>query len=143
LALTAVALAGCGSSGSLTHAQLVSDANAVCKATNAQIATLPVPRDLQALATYAASTRTATTHLQQQLSALHASTSDQPAVARYVAALKQGDALLGRISSAAAGGDSASVSSLGDQLAAVPAGTLAADAGFSACATPTSSGITG
>jgi hypothetical protein len=144
LAGTAVALAGCGSSGALTHAQLVSRANAVCRTTDAQIAALPTPRNLQALASYATSTRSATARLQQSLSALHASTSDKPALIRYLAALQQGDALLARIATAAAGGQSATVSSLGDQLAAVPAGALAADAGLSACATPsTSAGIAG
>ena len=144
LAGTAVALAGCGSSGALTHAQLVSRANAACRTTDAQIAALPAPRNLQALASYATSTRSETARLRQSLSALHASTSDQPALTRYLGALEQGDALLARVATAAAGGESATVSSLGDQLAAVPAGTLAADAGLSVCATAsTSAGIAG
>jgi hypothetical protein len=130
-------LAGCGSSGSggtLSHAQLVSQANSLCRTANADIAALPVPKDLQGLSTYATSTRTATDQLQQHLSELKPSAADAPKVNRYLAALKQGNAILGEISTAAAAGQKSTVSVLGKKLSATDAGALAVDAGLSSCA---------
>jgi hypothetical protein len=138
LACATIALTGCGSSNSsgkaLTHAQLVSQADSLCSATNAHIAKLTVPNDLQGLAGYASSTRAATSQLQQSLSALHPPKADEAAVARYLTALKQGDAILAQISSAAAAGEKGTVKSLGSKLSATKAGALADAAGLSACA---------
>jgi hypothetical protein len=134
-----VLLAGCGSSGSgsggtLSHAQLVSQANSLCRTANADIAALPVPKDLQGLASYATSTRTATGQLQQHLSELKSSTADAPKVSRYLAALKQGNVILAEISMAAAAGQKATVSVLGKKLSATDAGALAVAAGLTSCA---------
>jgi CHASE3 domain sensor protein len=94
-----------------------------------------VPKDLQGLATYATSTRTATDQLQQHLSELKPSAADAPKVSRYLAALKQGNAILGEISTAAAAGQKSTVSVLGKKLSATNAGALAVDAGLTSCAT--------
>jgi hypothetical protein len=136
LAGAVLLLAGCGSSGSgtLSRAQLITRANAACSSTNARIAAQPEPSSLEALAGYASDTRSATTQLQQSLSALKAPASDSAAFDRYVAALEQGDALLARISSAAGAEEGAAVSSLGKELAKIPTATLADAAGLSACA---------
>lgn len=138
LAAGAALLAGCGSSATLSHAQLISKADSACSATNAKIASLPAPSSLAALATYASGTRSATTQLHQKLAGLKASSADKAAVDRYLAALEQGNSLLARISSAAAKGDSSAVSSLGTELAAVPTATLASDAGLTDCASAVS-----
>jgi len=45
----AVALAGCGGSSTLTHSQLVSQANAVCRTKNAQVSALGRPTTLAGL----------------------------------------------------------------------------------------------
>jgi hypothetical protein len=138
--IAVLALAGCGSSGSssatLTHAQLVSRADALCKATNAQLASLPVPGSLKSLAGYATSTLSATDRLHKDLAALHPSAADAAPVTRYLTALAQGDQILDQISTAAADGDSSTVRTLGRKLSAINAGPLAVAAGLSACATP-------
>jgi hypothetical protein len=139
----ALGLAGCGGGGSLSHAQFVSRADAECRATNTRIAALPTPSNLKGLAGYATGTRSATAQLRQALSALETPKSDQPALGRYLAALDQGNAILARISTAAAAGESASVSSLGKELAALPTSSLASKAGLPTCAADTGSNTTG
>jgi hypothetical protein len=138
-AVVVALLAGCGSGGSgsggtLSHAQLVSQANSLCRAANADIAALPVPKNLQGLAGYATSTRTATSRLQQHLGELKPSTADASKVSRYLAALKQGNVILGEISTAAAAGQKGTVSALGRKLSATDAGALAVAAGLTSCA---------
>lgn len=135
LAAGTVGLAGCGGSSTLSHAQLVSKGNSACQATNATIAALPAPGTLKDLSSYADSTRAATTQLRHKLASLKAPTADQAGVKKYLAALAQGDVLLGRISTAAARGESSAVSALGSELAALPTSTLASAVGLSQCAT--------
>jgi hypothetical protein len=139
----AVGLAGCGGSGSLSHAQFVRRADAECRATNSRIAALPTPSNLKGLASYATGTRSATAQLRQTLAALETPKVDQPALGRYLAALEQGNAILARISTAAAAGESATVSSLGKELAALPTSSLASKAGLPTCAADTGSNTAG
>jgi hypothetical protein len=136
LASVTLALAGCGSSGTLSHAELVSRADTACRETNANIARLSGPRDLKALASYATSTRTLTSQLEQSLSALTPPSADRAALNRYLASLRRGDTILAQLSTAAAGGDRAAVSSLGEELAGLHSGALAAAADLSSCALP-------
>jgi hypothetical protein len=139
----AVGLAGCGGSGTLSHARFVSRADAECRATNSRIAALPTPSNLKGLASYATGTRSATVQLRQALAALKTPKVDQPALDRYLAALGQGNAILVRISTAAAAGESATVSSLGKELAALPTSSLASKAGLPTCAADAGSNTTG
>lgn len=142
-AVVALALAGCGGGGALSHAQFVSRADAECRATNARIAALPTPSNLKGLASYATGTRSATARLHQALSALETPKSDQPALGRYLAVLEQGNAMLARISTAATAGESAAVSALGKELAALPTSSLASKAGLPTCAADTGSSTGG
>jgi hypothetical protein len=139
----AVGLAGCGGGGSLSQAQFVSRADAECRATNSRIAALPTPSNLTGLASYASGTRSATAQLHQSLASLKTPKADQPTLARYLAVLEHGNAILARISTAAAAGESASVSSLGKELAALPTASLASKAGLPTCAADTGSSTTG
>ena len=121
----------------MSHAQLVSRADTACRETNASIARLSGPHNLKALASYATSTRALTSQLEQTLSALKPPSADRASLNRYLASLRRGDTILARLSTAAAGGDRAAVSSLGEALAGLRSGALAAAADLSSCALPT------
>jgi hypothetical protein len=136
-ATLAFTLVGCGASGTLSHAELVSRADAACRETHASITRLAGPQNLKALASYATSTRTLTSQLEQTLSALKPPSADRASLNRYLASLRRGDTILAQLATAAAGRDRAAVSSLGEALAGLHSGALAAAADLSSCALPT------
>lgn len=131
----AMALAGCGSSDSLSHADLVSQANAACKNANEQIATLAVPTDQAGLATYAAATAKASKALQSKIASLDPPKDDKAAVDKYIAGLNRSNTLLTQMVTAARKGDAGRVKSLATHISSAGVGVLAARAGLGTCAT--------
>jgi hypothetical protein len=104
-AIAAVALAGCGGSSTLSHAQLATRADTACRQADAAAAGLAAPGNSYAsLAHYASELSPIVRTLTDKLGALKANASDRPALQRYLAALRAGDhglALVGNASSAA------------------------------------------
>lgn len=93
-ALIATAVSGCGGGGSshLSHAKLVSEANAACRQANAQVAKLGTPAaSVPALAKYAGQVLPVSRRLVTKLSALDAGSADAAALKRYTAALQAGN----------------------------------------------------
>ena len=130
-----LALAGCGGGAqTLSRHQLTVQAEVACRDANGRIASLREPRGLDGLAAYARGTRAITARLRRQIGALRAPSAERPAVARYLAALDRGNALLVALSTAAAAGDRGEVQALGERLVKTMAGPLAAQAGFHSCA---------
>ncbi|HUE27024.1 MAG TPA: hypothetical protein VMP89_09635 [Solirubrobacteraceae bacterium] len=101
--LSVALLAGCGGSSTLSHAQLVTRADAACRQANQAAARLTAPGDsYAALAQYATQLSPIVQRLTGQLGALNASATDRPALQRYLGALRAGDrglALVARASS--------------------------------------------
>jgi len=137
------ALAGCGSSGGLSHAQFVSRADSYCHEATARVAALTAPSSLSSLAGYADQTRAETVQLANRLASLKPSGSDKQALARYVSSLDTGNALLARIATAAAANEATTVGTLGKELAAVPTAAIATDAGLTDCAQSTAAAAAG
>jgi hypothetical protein len=130
-------LGGCGGSGGLSHSQLVARADSYCHQTTARVAALTTPSSLSSLSAYADQTRAETVELASRLKTLKASSSDKRVLDNYVAALEKGNALLSRIASAAAANESATVGTLGKELAAVPTAAIASEGGLPQCAQST------
>lgn len=132
-----LALAGCGGSGGLSHSQLVSKADAYCHQTTARVAALTSPSSLSSLSAYADQTRAETVELASRLKTLKAPSADEQVLDNYIAALEKGNELLSRIAAAAAANESATVGTLGKELAAVPTAAIASEGGLSQCAQST------
>jgi hypothetical protein len=132
-----LALAGCGGSGGLSHAQLVAKADSYCHQATARVAALTAPSNLSSLSAYADQTRAETVELASRLKALKAPSADKQVLDNYIAALEKGNELLSRIASAAAANESATVGTLGKELAAVPTAAIASEGGLSQCAQST------
>jgi hypothetical protein len=132
-ALVAVTMliAGCGSSSSLSHAQLAANATAACRQADGSAARLALPGvGYAGLKRYASQLSPIVDRLIDRLGALNANQSDKPMLERYVGALRTGDrglALLARASSPAQVSQASSVVS----SASIPA--LAGALGAPAC----------
>jgi hypothetical protein len=86
------ALAGCGGSSHLSHAKVVSEANAACRQANTAVARIGTPlATLPGLAKYAARVLPISRHLITRLAALNATSSDTTALHNYTAALQVGN----------------------------------------------------
>ena len=92
VAITAV-VAGCGGGSShLTHAKVVSQANAACRQANASVTRIGTPvATLPALAKYAGQVLVVSRKLINQLDALNATSSDKTALDNYTRALQAGN----------------------------------------------------
>jgi hypothetical protein len=143
IAVLAVLLGGCGGSSGLSHAQLIDRADAYCHQATARVAALTAPSSLASLAAYANQTRSETAELASQLKSLKPSSSDKQALDRYIQSLEKGNALLGRIASAASANESTTVGTLGKELAAVPTAALASQDGLTDCAQSTATATAG
>lgn len=82
--LGGAAIAGCGSSSTLSHQELVTQANAVCSRANASVSALTRPTTPQATVNYADRLHGIATDLVNGLSALKPSSSDKATYERYV-----------------------------------------------------------
>jgi hypothetical protein len=136
-------LAGCGGSGGLSHSQLVAKADSYCHQATARVAALTTPSSLSSLSAYADQTHAETVELASRLKTLKASSSDKRVLDNYVAALEKGNALLSQIAAAAAANESATVGTLGKELAAVPTAAIASEGGLSQCAQSTATATAG
>jgi hypothetical protein len=86
------ALAGCGGASHLSHAQVVSQADAACRQANTAVARIGAPvATLPALAKYAGRVLPISEKLINQLDALNAASSDKTALQNYTAALRAGN----------------------------------------------------
>lgn len=130
-------LAGCGSDSdaSLTHAQLVDQANAACKDANAKVAAVPVPTDQAALAAYATKVAGITGDLESTISDLKPPKNDEAAMAKYTAGLEKSNGLLTQLAEAAKKSDAGRVKALSTRIGSTSVGVLAARAGLGTCAT--------
>jgi hypothetical protein len=87
-----VAVAGCGGSSHLSHAKIVSEADAACRQANAAVARIGTPiATLPALSTYAGRVLPISGKRINQLDALNASSSDKTALHKYTQALRAGN----------------------------------------------------
>jgi len=145
-ALAAAVLAGCGSDddkGSLDHAQVVQQANAACKTTEARIAKLPSPKDQAALAGYVTQMAAATADLHDEILKLKpADNADTVALQDYAEGLDRANGALETMGKAAKAGDTGRVKAQATRIEQISVGVLAARAGLSACATSTTPGAT-
>ncbi|HEY4278212.1 MAG TPA: hypothetical protein VGM91_08340 [Conexibacter sp.] len=133
-------VAGCGGGSSsnsrLSHSELVSKANAACQKANTTVAALQSPTDNAGLASYSSKLAAATGQMEQQIASLKPPSSDERSIGAYLAALRQSNALLAQLRSAAQQGNTGQVREIGTQLQAIGIGALAARAGLGSCATP-------
>lgn len=126
--LAALLVAACGGSSALSHAQLVTRANAACRHADQAAARLSAPGDSYvALARYAGQLSPIVRGLIDKLGALNANATDRTALDRYVGALRAGDRGLGLVASASSPAQLAQASSIvtSESLPAA-AGTLGA-----------------
>lgn len=85
-------LAGCGGSSHLSHAQVVSDANAACRQANAAVTRIGTPvATLPGLSKYAGQVLPISQGLIDRLDALDAANADRTALQNYTAALATGN----------------------------------------------------
>ena len=99
--VVAVLVAGCGGTTSLSHSALVTKANTACQQANAKVSKLGAPTaSLSALTGYADKVLPISSQLVTRLSALKPSSSDQAALNKLVAALKNGNRGLKMMASA-------------------------------------------
>jgi hypothetical protein len=92
IAAIATGLAGCGGSSHLSHAQVVSAANAACRQANTAVARIGTPvATLSGLSKYAGQVLPISRKLIGQLDALNATSSDKTALSDYTAALQTGN----------------------------------------------------
>lgn len=85
-------LAACGGSSQLSHAEVVSQANAACRQANTAVAGIGTPvATLPGLAKYAGEVLPISRKLINQLDALNATSSDETALHDYTAALRTGN----------------------------------------------------
>lgn len=135
--LAALTASGCGGSSkdTLSHADLVQQADAACRSAGAQVKALKAPSSLKGLAAYSTSVHDIGARLETRLGGLHASGADAAKLAAYTKGLHRSTALVADLGEAAARGDAGSVRRTADRVAAVDVGVLAARAGLSACAT--------
>jgi hypothetical protein len=93
-AITTV-LAGCGGSSHLSHAQVVSEANAACRQANAAVTRIGTPvATFRGLSKYAGQVLPISQKLISRLDALNAADADKAALANYTAALRTGNRAL-------------------------------------------------
>jgi hypothetical protein len=148
----AIAVAGCGGGGSddasttdgdggggskLTHAALVSHANAICRTASAGISRLPLATTLEDLAGYAGSVEAIGTRLHQELSRLTPPAGDRVNYNRYLEALATSNEQLRAMQAAASRSDSEAVRTAVSRITGAEVGLAAANAGFGICASAT------
>jgi hypothetical protein len=92
IAAIATGLAGCGGSSHLSHAQVVSQANAACRQANSAVTRIGTPvATLPGLSKYAGQVLPISRKLISRLDALNATNSDETALRNYTAALRTGN----------------------------------------------------
>jgi hypothetical protein len=92
LVVTAVVVAGCGGSKTLSHSALVLRTDRACQRANSAVSQLGAPTaSLTALTGYATKVLPISRQLVTKLSALKPSSSDQPALNHLIAALQNGN----------------------------------------------------
>jgi hypothetical protein len=121
-------------SGALTHAQLVSQADAACAKASDAIGAIPAARSLSALAEYAAAVRRVGQDLREQLGALKPGADDQAAYATYLDGIDASNAALDAMRTAAQGGDAQAVRAAAATIDKTAVGVLATRAGLPGCA---------
>jgi soluble cytochrome b562 len=121
-------------SGALTHAQLVAQADAACAKASDAIGAIPVARSLSALAEYAAAVRRVGQDLREQLGALKPGADDQAAYATYLDGIDASNAALDAMRTAAQGGDARAVRAAAATIDKTAVGVLATRAGLPGCA---------
>jgi hypothetical protein len=101
-AVIAVLLAGCGGSNSLSHTELASRATTACRQADLSVARLAGPgAGYAGLNKYASQVSPIVSRLIDTLDGLKANATDEPALERYVSALKTGDRGLALLAGAA------------------------------------------
>ncbi len=101
VAVTAILVAGCGGSSTLSHSALVTKADTACQSANSAVAKIGAPTaSLSALTTYAGKVLPISEALVTKLSALKPASTDQAKLNKLVAALKNGNKGLKMMASA-------------------------------------------
>lgn len=131
-ALVALLVAACGGSSTLTHAQLVTKADAACDNADHAAAKLSAPGDsYSSLNTYARDLSPIVQNLIGKLNSLKPASSDRQSLQRYIAALRSGSHGLALMSSATS---PTQVSQANALLTSQGLGALAGSLGVPACA---------
>ncbi len=137
VALAALAAAGCGSSApkTLTHQQLVQQADAICARASTQVKQIKVPTTLNSaeIAGFLGKIGPLATQVQQQLSALKPPSSDNTAYQRYLGDLSAAAASIGQLQTAAQQGNKQQVASALSMLQANRANADAKSIGLTSC----------
>jgi hypothetical protein len=132
----ALALAGCGSGGRLSHGDFVQRADAVCTAFRASTERIARPRTYADIVAYVKKTRPMYEAARLRLTALRPPASDEAAVHRWLAADKQISAALGDLGDAALRHDFPAVTAAANRIQAegVASRHAAQDLGLQVCA---------
>jgi hypothetical protein len=133
-AATAPEMATTTTPASLTHAELVEQADAACAKASEAIGAIPVARSLSALAEYAAAARRVGDDLRERLGALQPSAEDQAAYATYLDGIDASNAALDAMRTAAQDGDADGVRNAAQTIDETAVGVLATRAGLPGCA---------
>jgi hypothetical protein len=134
----ALALAGCGGSGRLSHAEFAKRADAVCSAYQAKVQLLTRPTSYDAIVQYADATLPLYVAALDKLSALKPPRSDEAEVATWLAANRKVEQAVRSLRAAAMRHDLSGTNDASDTLqAASNAARRAASAlGLETCASP-------
>lgn len=141
----AIAIAGCGGGGDdekseqLSHAELVRQANAACRAAATSIARIPAVDSIDGLAGYSQRVSGIGTRLVGELGRLTPSQPDESAYTRFIDALRRSNAELVELERAADAGDRRAVAAAARRVANAEPGTYAAVIGLDECAAATPS----
>jgi hypothetical protein len=134
IVVIATALAGCGGSSHLSHAKVVSEANAACRQANTAVTHIGTPvATLAGLSKYAGQVLPISRKLISQLDALNATSSDETALRNYTAALRTGNRGLIMMQRATSSAQAQQASQL---IAKVNIPQLADKIGATVCAQP-------
>jgi hypothetical protein len=138
-AVAGVTACGGGSSdATLSHADLVSKANASCQKASKTVAGLQLPSGQAGLAGYTGKVKAATVQMENEIAGLKPNAQDQKAVTQYLDAVKQSNAILTKLQSAAQQGNVAAIRQFGSNMQDLGLGVAAARAGLHECSlTPT------
>jgi hypothetical protein len=134
IAAITTALTGCAGSSHLSHAQVVSDANAACRQANAAVTRIGTPvATLPGLSKYSGEVLPISRKLISRLDALNAGSSDKPALRNYTAALRTGNRSLAMMQHATSAAQAQQASQL---IAKQDIPQLADKIGATVCAQP-------
>jgi hypothetical protein len=134
ITLVAAGCGGGGSSSSSSGGDFASQANAACAAANEQAAALPAPKGGTDLVTYLVKNEEIVAQLHSKLVGLEAPSESKAAVAKYLSALEEAEALLNEMANAARNANPDAVKSISREVGEIEVGALAKQANLSTCA---------